>query len=184
MNHIGTVRIETERIILRPFVESDARAMFENWASDPEVTKFLTWPPHESAEISGRIVALWAQQARCGVGYDWCIEPKESGEAMGSLSAVRIDEENGEIELGYCLSRKCWGRGYMPEAVKAVIETLFRETGVKRITAKHDLNNPNSGRVMQKCGMRLLEIRRGEAHNNQGVCDVAVYYIDNPHGMP
>ena len=182
MNHVGAVRMETERLILRPFEADDAQAMFDNWASDPEVTKFLTWPTHTSVEDTRRIIAFWTQVGGCDPSsYDWCIALRETNEPIGSIGVVALDEGNAAMEIGYCLTRRFWGQGLVPEAVRAVIHLLFDTVGAKRVTAKHDLNNPKSGRVMQKCGMQLLEIRKGGVQNNQGVCDVAVYYIDNPN---
>ncbi|MBR6323166.1 MAG: GNAT family N-acetyltransferase, partial [Lachnospiraceae bacterium] len=73
MNHCGTKQLETKRLILRPFRMEDAEAMFRNWASDPEVTKFLTWPTHKSAEVTGRILAEWIPQYRKDDYYHWAI---------------------------------------------------------------------------------------------------------------
>lgn len=174
MNHVGTQRIETERLVLRPFVLEDAQAMYDNWASDDEVTRFLTWPTHESVEVTRQVVRGWTQLPPDR--YEWCVEI--GGEPMGSLGTVHTDEETGTIEIGYCLSRKCWGQGYMPEAVRAVIRFLFDTVGANRIIAKHDLENPKSGRVMEKAGMSFLEVRRAGVVNHLGARDVAVRYVD------
>lgn len=175
MHHIGPVRIETERLTLRPFTESDAQNMFDNWASDPEVTKFLTWPTHPSVEITREIISLWSNREN-STNYNWCIALKPTDEAIGSIAVVTIDEETETLEIGYCISKRCWGQGITAEAAKALIQTLFRHVSPKRITAKHDVNNPNSGKVMQKAGMTFLETRTAE--NNTGACTVNVYAID------
>ena len=62
MNHLGTKILKTERLILRPFQLADAEAMFRNWASDPDVTRFLTWPAHASPEVSAKVLADWVGQ--------------------------------------------------------------------------------------------------------------------------
>ena len=62
MNHKGTQVIETKRLVLRPFRISDAQKMYDNWASDPEVTKFLTWPTHASVEVAGQVLAYWCNR--------------------------------------------------------------------------------------------------------------------------
>lgn len=178
MNHVGTKRLETERIVLRPFRPEDAQAMYDNWASDEEVTRFLTWPTHESVEVTRAIVEEWSHLPP--ERYEWCLEI--AGQPMGSLGVVSADEETGTLEIGYCLSRKCWGKGYMPEAVRAVIDFLFDTVGAKRIIAKHDVENPKSGRVMEKCGMAYLETRRAGVVNHLGTRDVVVRFIDNPRG--
>lgn len=181
MTHCGPIIIETPRLTLRPFAESDAQNMFSNWASDPEVTKFLTWPTHESVEVTRKVIGFWSDRDNL-TNYNWCIALKPNDEAIGSIAAVAIDEESESLEIGYCISKRFWGQGIVPEAAKALIKTLFQRTGAKRITAKHDLNNPNSGKVMQKAGMRFLETR--EAENNTGKCTVAVYAIDRLDMQP
>lgn len=175
MNHIGPIRIETERLVLRPFSESDAQSMFDNWASDPEVTKFLTWPTHESVEVTRKVIGFWSDRDNL-TNYNWCIALKSNDEAIGSIAVVSIDEESETLEIGYCISRRFWRQGVTAEAAKALISALFENVGAKRIIAKHDLNNPNSGRVMRKAGMHFLENR--EAENNTGACTCAVYAID------
>ena len=177
MEHQGTKRIETERLILRPFTSEDAPAMYRNWAADPEVAKFLTWKPYESVETANYILRQWARQYEKPDFYQWAIELKSLREPIGSLSVVGKEKRVDALELGYCIGRNWWGQGLMPEAVRAVTEYLFREVRVIRVSAKHDVNNPNSGRVMQKAGMTFEGILRSADSNNQGVCDVAVYSI-------
>ena len=177
MNHTGTIVIETPRIILRPFTVEDAPAMYRNWASDPEVTRFLTWPTHASEEVTRSVLTAWTQEYRQPNRYEWCVVPRCAGEAMGSLGVTDINESEGEVEIGYCLSRSQWGLGLMPEAVQAVLRHFFNVVGAKRVLAKHDTNNPKSGRVMQKSGMTLQRVVPKGARNNQGVCDIAIYAI-------
>lgn len=166
-----TESIETERLILRPFEMGDAQLMFDNWASDPEVNRFLTWPVHDSVDVTRHVIGLWMN----GEGQNWCMALKENNEAIGSIAVVDVQDDVPEV--GYCLSKKCWGKGYAPEALRAVIAWLF-DHGAKRVIAKHDLENPNSGRVMEKAGMAFLENRM--ARNNLGTRAVAVRYIDRP----
>ena len=172
MNDLKPVIIETERLTLRPFCVDDAQAMFDNWASDPAVTRFLTWPPHKSVDVTRAVISSWVARESA----EWCIVPKEYGEAMGSMGVVNVDGDT--VEVGYCLSQKCWGRGYAAEALKATIQALFA-MGTRRVTAKHDVNNPNSGRVMQKAGMVWLENRRAVVSPALGEHDLVVYHIDN-----
>ncbi len=81
------------------------------------------------------------------------------------------------LQIGYCIGRKWWHKGIMAEALLKVIEFLFDEVGANRIEAVHDPNNPNSGRVMLKCGMKYEGTLRSAAVNNQGITDVAYYSI-------
>ncbi len=177
MEHKGTRRLETERLILRPFRVTDAEDMFRNWASDPAVTAYLTWPTHESAAASRAVAALWESESQKPEVYQWAIELRSIGQVIGSISVVGIKESVGEAELGYCIGRRWWGQGITAEAVKAVIRYLVRDVGFMRICADHDIVNPNSGRVMQKAGMTREGVLRRAGKNNRGIVDVVQYSI-------
>lgn len=177
LNKTGTVSIETERLILRRFAPEDAEDMYHHWASDPEVTRFLTWPPHASVEATRALLRHWSQTYVDGGVFNWAIVWRESGRVIGSIAVVRLTEEIDAAEIGYCLSRAWWGRGIMPEALRAVEDYLFDTVHVNRISAGHDVNNPKSGRVMDKAGMKLEGILRQFGKNNQGICDMAIHAI-------
>ena len=151
--------------------------MYKNWASDPEVTKFLTWPTHPSVEVSRKINASWVASYEKPDYYQWAIVPKELGEPIGSISVVRMNEKAESMEVGYAISRKYWGQGIMTEAFTAVIRYLFEEVGILRVSSRHDPNNPASGKVMQKCGLKYEGTLRQSDWNNQGICDTAHYSI-------
>ena len=175
MKRIGTRRLETDRLILRRFTVEDAEDMYRNWASDPEVTRYLTWPCHVSAEATAKLLETWVERYGDGGCFSWAIELRETGSVVGSISAVKLDENVNAAEIGYCLSRACWGRGIMPEALRAVMEELFHHAEINRIAAYHDANNPKSGRVMQKAGMKYEGRHRQAGRNNQGICDLVCY---------
>ena len=177
LTHKGTQRIETPRLILRRAVREDANAMFNNWASDPEVTKYLTWPPHASIEVTQNRLEIWLAEYDRSDHYQWMIELKQLGEPIGSISVVRQNERVEEAEIGYCIGRHWWHKGIMSEALAAVIEYLFTEVGMNRVAARHDPNNPHSGGVMRKCGMKYEGTHRACDRNNQGICDAAQYSI-------
>lgn len=177
MDHKGTIVLETERLILRPFSESDAQAVFENWASDDEVTKYLTWPTHKSAEQSLGYMKYCVKCYEEPNNYQWGIERKEDHTLIGNISVVRLDEEVDGAELGWVIGRSYWGKGYTPEAAKRVVDFLFDEVGARRVSARHDPNNPNSGRVMQKIGMKYEGTLRQCDRNNQGIVDLCYYSI-------
>jgi len=177
MNHKGTVTLETERLILREFEEKDADAVFRNWASDDAVTKYLTWPTHRTVADSAGYMQFCVNSYREPDSYQWGIVLKETGELFGNISVVKLNEDIDAAELGYVIGRSFWGNGYMAEAVKAVIAFLFDEVGANRISARHDPDNPNSGRVMQKAGMKYEGTLRQCDRNNRGIVDCAVYSI-------
>ena len=168
MQHIGTQPIDTHRLMLRRFTVDDAPAMFRNWANDPEVTRYLTWPAHQSINATEAIIRSWLTEYEKPECYNWCMEWKETGEPVGSIGTVNLKERAGWVEIGYCMSRRLWGQGIMTEALVAVEDYLFAKVGCTRIQAKHDVQNPASGRVMQKSGMIREGILRGYGSNNRG----------------
>ena len=177
MEHRGTQLIETPRLILRMAQMTDAEPMFRNWASDPEVTKFLTWPTYQSIDSAYTILDIWIKEYEKPDFYQWMIVLKEMEEPIGSISVVHLRDDIAAAEIGYCIGQNWWHRGIMPEALNAVIKFLFTEVGMNRIEAKHDTNNPHSGGVMEKCGMRYEGTSRAADLNNQGICDIAQYAI-------
>ena len=177
LTHKGTQTIETSRLILRRAVREDAEPMFRNWASDSDVTKFLTWPAHSNIAVSEIVIGSWLQEYEKESYYQWMIVLKELGEPIGSISAVRQNDRTEEAEIGYCIGIRWWHRGIMTEALAAVIRYFFTQVGMNRISARHDPNNPHSGSVMRKCGMKYEGTTRSSDRNNQGLCDTAHYAI-------
>ena len=178
MKHCGTQRLETERLILRRFVSEDADAMYKNWASDSEVTKFLTWPTHSSADVSKYVTDDWINSYSNEKYYQWAIVLKENGdEPIGGIDVVLINEDVSMVHIGYCIGRKWWHQGITSEALKAVMDYLFDVVDVNRIESRHDTRNPNSGKVMMKCGMKYEGTLRSADRNNQGICDVSYYSL-------
>ena len=175
MKHMGTQKIETERLILRKFKLDDAEHMFKNWANDISVTKYLTWPPHDNIETTVKLLTLWIPLYKNNNYYQWCIELKETSQAIGSISAVNVFEETDTVEIGYCIGRQHWNKGFTSEALSAIIKFFFDMAGVNRVQANHDINNPNSGRVMARCGLKHEGTLIQAARNQQGLCDICVY---------
>lgn len=178
LTHKGTSIIETSRLILRRAVREDVLLMFHNWASDSEVTKYLSWPTHSHTEASQWVIEEWIREYEKEDFYQWMIVLKELGEPVGSISVVSIHDSAEEAEVGYCIGREWWHRGITSEALAAVIAFLFTQVGMTRVSARHDINNPHSGGVMKKCGMIYQGMKPKSDRNNQGVCDTAHYAID------
>lgn len=175
MKHLGTNTIETDRLILRRFTMEDIQPMFDNWASDPEVTRYLTWPTHSSAAITAMVMTDWVEAYEREDRYNWAIILKGTDDKpIGNISVVHLHENVDAGEIGYCMGKAWWRGGIMTEALRAVIDYLFGQVGFNRLEARHDTNNPASGRVMEKCGMRYEGTLRQSARNNQGIVDIAV----------
>lgn len=177
MRHLGTRELETQRLILRPFTAADADAMFTNWASNPEVTKFLTWPTHSSVGNSRMVLADWVSHYHEESYYQWAIVLKEFGQPIGSIASVQLNDQVGKVEVGYCIGKPWWNQGIMSEALCTVIRFFLEEVGANRVEARHDPNNPHSGAVMNECGMTYEGTLRQADCNNQGICDACIYAI-------
>lgn len=175
MKHQGTKKIETRRLILRQFTLNDAEPMYRNWASDGEVTRYLTWTPHESVEETKSLLKEWIDDYKKPEKYEWCIELKEIGEPIGRIGVVGIREKIGAMEIGYCISEAYWHQGITSEAFEAVIAYLTKEVGARRIESRHDTRNPYSGKVMEKCGLKYEGTKIQGDWNNSGICDCAFY---------
>ena len=177
MEHKGTVKIETERLILRRFEAADASACFKNWMSDARVTEFLRWLPHESEAETARILNMWIDCYKNLPFYQWAIVPKELGEPIGSISVVSVKEKTETIHIGYCIGFDWWGKGYTSEALAAIIKFFFESVGALRIESQCDPENRASGRVMEKCGMQYEGTLRKADFSNKGIVDARVYAI-------
>ncbi|MGD9886674.1 MAG: GNAT family N-acetyltransferase [Bacilli bacterium] len=156
MNQVGTLTLETKRLRLRQMVMMDAFAMFHNWANDPQVTKYLTWNPHQSIETTQEIIKSWSEQYASSLFFHWAIVYCPTHELVGNISLFKVDPQLKTGELGYCMSAKYWNCGIMSEAVWAVLSFAFNTVGFNEIEARHDINNPASGRVMQKNKMTKI----------------------------
>lgn len=177
LSHRGTRTLFTERLELRPFQLTDDRAVYENWAKDPEVARYLTWRAHSNIKVTQGLLDSWCHHYTEKT-YNWAIVPKELGEPVGSIGVVHINEDDLSCTIGYALSRQWWGRGITAEAGRMMLQYLFHEVGFWTVTALHHHKNRNSGRVMQKLGMRYLRTRNEEYQDNQGrACPVLEYRI-------
>lgn len=172
----GTKLIETDRLILRKFKLSDTNDMFNNWASDKRVTKYLSWNAHESLAVSEKLINIWVSEYNDNT-YNWAIELKEINQVIGSISIVNLDELNKACEIGYCIGNKHWNKGIVTEAFSSIIDYLFNETEMNRICAKHDINNIGSGEVMKKCNMKYEGTLREVQYRNNMFCSLSVYSI-------
>lgn len=166
MRHAGTQEIRAERLLLRRLLPGDAPAMYRNWASDPDVTRYLRWEPHKDEAETYALLSAWAALYPNPDYYQWAIVEKASGEVFGTISIFRsdftgsdarmewpgLDPDNGIWEVGYCIGKAWWNKGFMTEALKAVVRFWFRQTDSNALTCCHALRNPASGKVMRNAG--------------------------------
>ncbi len=151
LTHKGTQTIKTERLILRRFAIDDAQMMYDNWAKDKRVTKYMTWEPHASVEFTAEKLSEWVSSYQNENYYHWGIE--FNSKLIGSIGVMEVSDRNSNGCIGYCIGYDYWGNGIMTEALSAVLKYMFEEVNMHRLAAYHDVENIGSGKVMEKAGM-------------------------------
>jgi len=178
MKTIGTQMLQTERLILRRFVESDAEAMFQNWASSAENLTYVSWDPHPDVEVTRNSIRNWVASYANPNYFKWAICLKEDPEqVIGDISIVEIHEKDLSCEIGYVLGKAYWGCGMMTETLKAVLDFCFTQAGFQKIRARYASLNPASGRVMEKAGMSYLKTITNGVERKDYVADLIYYQI-------
>lgn len=154
--------LETERLRLRRPAISDAEVIFREYARDPEVTKYLTWRPNRSVKETQDFIRACLQAWDNGKAFHWIIVREKDQELLGMITA-RVDDHGWE--LGYVLARPYWGKGYMTEVLKTLVECGLKQEGIYRVWSVCDVDNLASARVMEKAGMqREGMLRRWSSH--------------------
>ena len=150
--------LQTERLRLRFLRREDAQRIFDCWASDPEVVKYLTWPVHESAAVTAQVMDFWLKDYARPDCYRYGIELRETGELIGMIDVVGFRE--GRPVIGYCSGRAYWGNGYMTEALRALTAELFA-AGYPCLEIEAMTENIGSNRVIEKAGFRFIGTQTG-----------------------
>ncbi len=168
----------TERLLLRRPDWSDSQAIFDRYASDPQVTQFLTWQPHASPLETKDHLACLFQDFKAGTRMPWAIETRSDDRLIGMIE-LRLDGSRAEV--GYVLARDAWGQGYATEALGAVVDEALAVPSISRVWAVCNINHTASARVLAKAGMsREALLRRYSSHPNhsEGPSDVFLYKIE------
>jgi RimJ/RimL family protein N-acetyltransferase len=152
--------IETDRLLLRRPLVSDAQAVFARYATDPAVTRFLGWRTHRSTvDTQLFLTCCDAEWRQSGIG-PYLIQSREDGTLLGSASLRMISPQ--QAATGYLLAKDAWGQGYATEALRAMCHLALR-LGVIRLTALCHPEHRASSRVMEKCGFTRDGILRAHA---------------------
>lgn len=143
--------IESERLLLRPLKIEDANTIFERWTSDTRVTKFMSYNTHQSVKDTKEWLTADIAANQGDKTYCWTFELKENHYLFGS-GGLYFNEDKNLFELGYNIMYDFWNKGYTSEAAGAMIDFAKRQLGVSALYAHHAVENPASGRVMEKNG--------------------------------
>ena len=179
MEHKGTKTIDTERLFLRQFQITDVHDCMKNWASDPEVYRYISRKPMAEEEIVEWLSPAEEVYSDLKIYY-WAIVEKESNEVIGAIYVDDLSEKNKWCELDWMIGKSYWNQGMTSEAGRAVLNYLLKEIGFHRVQAKCCVENRASERIMQKLGMKREGILREYFFNKEDrFLDVVMYAIVN-----
>ena len=175
--------LETPRLVLRRIAMRDANDIFA-YSSDVQVARHVLWSAQRNIGEAREYCRYMIRQYRADAPSSWGIVEKKTQQMVGTIGYMSYSEENETVEIGYSLARWLWNGGYMTEALSRVIDYTFESMRINRIEAQHELDNPASGRVMEKCGMRREGVLRQRLYNKGKFVDVALYSIlrSDPRG--
>lgn len=140
--------IETERLILRPLALDDSEAVFA-WTGDERVAEYMIYPCHKNVEVTKE----WLKSLEFLENeYTWGFVRKSDGTLIGS-GGIRFRTDENVWSFGYNLRYDCWGFGYATEAARRMIKYAVENHNAKEFVSEHSVDNPASGRVIEKCGL-------------------------------
>lgn len=175
MKYAEMIDLETSRLILRKLTREDIPLYHARLSGCEEVTRYMLFQPQ--SDISGTAAAVEKVLRRYETGrcYRWAVTLKENRELIGIIEPLRFDEKESSCSFAYMLGRDFWGRGYGTEALKAVLDFLFRRMDIRLVEADHMAENIASGAVMRKAGMVLRGVE-AKKYEKDGVFHDAVCY--------
>lgn len=169
-------RLETPRLVLREMKMRDAQDLYE-YCCDPMVSRHVLWDTYTSPSQARMHIRHVRSQYRQGFPGTFAVELKETGKVIGTIGFMWINPEHRSCEVGYSLNRRYWNRGYTTEALKRLLEYAFHDLHLNRAEAQFEVDNPASGRVMEKAGMHYEGTLRQRLKNKGRFVDVKLYAI-------
>ncbi|MFR5794331.1 MAG: GNAT family N-acetyltransferase [Christensenellales bacterium] len=152
------------RLTLRRMTMKDAKDVFE-YSRDADVARHVLWSAQKDIGEAKDYCRYMTRRYRADEPSSWGIVDKKTGHLVGTIGYMNYDMDNASVEIGYSLAKWMWNGGYMTEALRRVIDYTFDAMDINRIEAQHELDNPASGRVMEKCGMRKEGVLRQRLYN-------------------
>lgn len=144
--------IETERLVMRPLTADDAADVFE-WTGDPRVARYMIWSTHPDISVTEEWLRTLSDLEN---EYVWGFVRKNDGKLIGSGS-IRFRTDENRWSFGYNIRCDCWNKGYTTEATLRMMDYVREKHGAKCFVAEHAVENPASGRVIEKCGLHFTE---------------------------
>lgn len=177
MKYVPFPELISSRLRLRKLARSDIPMYFERIGSEAEVTRFMLFSPHRDISESAASIEKALQRYETGRCYRFCIALKDTDQLIGVIEPLRFDENTSACSFAYMLGRDYWGQGYGTEALRTVLDFLFRDMEMERVEADHMAENIGSGAVMRKAGMIFTGVVSGKYQKDGIVHDAACYCI-------
>ena len=155
MQHYGTKKFETERLICRQFISEDYEDMFKNWAADPNIQLEYGEPVYSTISQVKDLLARYIDSYQKPVFYRWAIVEKTSNENIGQIAFCRVYSDCKTAEIEYCIGEPFWGNGFAGEALAGLIDFTFKNTEFLKLEAYHRSENIKSGKVLEKSPMHI-----------------------------
>ena len=152
MVSVGTLEITTERLILRKFKYSDAQDMLDLWVSKPEIQHLYSEPTYTTLDEVNGLLDKYISSYEKDDYYRWAIIDKQDNRCIGQIAFFLVDTKNHFAEIEYCVANEYQNRGYMTEAVKALIDFGFNKIGLHKVQISTKEINKPSQRVIEKSG--------------------------------
>lgn len=175
MRYVTFEELYTPRLRLRKLTMADAALYYGRIGSNPNVTKYMLFSPHQDISESVASIEKALRRYREGKCYRFCIALKETDELIGVIEPLRFDEENSSCSFAYMLAEEFWGQGYGTEVLTAVLDFVFYKMEMERVEADHMAENAASGAVMRKAGMIFQKVLPGK-YEKEGIIHDAVCY--------
>lgn len=169
--------IETSRLWLRKLTLENAEDYHRHLFGSEAVSRYMLWNPHQNIAESVASIQKVLRRYEEGRCYRWGITLKETDQLMGIIDLLRFDEGTESCSFAYMLGECFWGKGFGTEALKAVFHFAFTQMEVTYITADHFTENPASGRVMEKAGMKCIRMLPQKYEKNGILHDAMEYTI-------
>jgi RimJ/RimL family protein N-acetyltransferase len=156
----------TPRLAARPAITADAGTIFEDYARDPAVARYMTWRPHQTVDETIEFLQRCEHEWADGSAFPWTLWMKDGG-AFAGMIEIRVRETS--VNVGYALARRWWRQGLMTEALTSAVQWAFEQPSIFRVWATCDVENVASARLLERVGMeREGVLRRWLVHPNLG----------------
>lgn len=153
LTQVGTLQIETERLMLRKFDYEDSDDMLKHWVNDPNIQSLYCEPVYSTEREVMALIDKYIYSSRKGNYYRWAIVDKNTSECIGQIAYFLVSEENHFAEIEYCIGSQFQNKGLATEATKAVISFGFDKMNLHKVQICHKSSNMPSEKVIKKCGL-------------------------------